>query len=488
MKGFTITISIFLFMPLQSFSSLIVQEYVPRSPIIIEGNDDFTHENGVIAGNGTKENPYIIEGWEINASGEWHGIVIKNTTAYVIIRNCYIHNAGCAILIKNASNIIIQNLITEFNNFGISIIISKNVYAGKCYTESIYLGTDENCSIENCHITHSAKIIESVKINIINNFIRDGLLIKGYNKKHFFHNILNNTASNGSILYYVNQSNVVIKEDAAQVFLIGCKNFEITMNSSNTMIAVEMAYSSNISILNSSFYGKMSWASIFGINSSSISIINSKFEDNGCSIFFHATSDFKIINSYFYGYESGLVAELSKNGAVRNCTFENGEFGMEFYLCRNIDIKHCNIHDNECGGVLAQGIIGLSIHGCNVYNNGDDCGGGIGISQGIFIRINRNNIFNNSYYGIYADFAIVNALYNYYGSFFGPSRNRTHPLRGDIVYGFASFIATFPWKIFPVLTKNFISATYYNHGMRKGRKFEELPLHLGTMQQERNML
>jgi len=33
----------------------------------------------------------------------------------------------------------------------------------------------------------------------------------------------------------------------------------------------------------------------------------------------------------------------------------------------------------------------------------------------------------------------------------------THPLRGDIVYGFASIIITFPWKVFPVLTKNFIS-------------------------------
>lgn len=441
-------------MPFQSFSLLSFKEdnYMPHPPIIIEGNDDFTLENGVVAGNGTKENPYIIEGWEINASGEWHGIIIKNTTAYAIIKECYIHNAGCAILIKNASNIVIQNLITEFNNFGISIIISKNVYVENCYTESIYLDTDENCSIKNCHITHSAKIIESARINIINNFIGKGLLIKGYKKKHFFHNILNNTASNGSILYYVNQSNVVIDKSIAQIFLIGCRDFEIrNVNFSNTMVAVEMVYSSNMSILNSSFHGKMSWAGIFSFNSSSISIINSKFKNNGCSIFFHATSNFEVKNSYFAFYESGLVIELSKNGIVRNCIFENGEFGMEFYLCRNIAIKHCNIHDNECVGAMAQGIIGFAIYKCNVYNNGDDCGGGIGISQGIFVRINYNNIFNNSYYGIYADFSIVNAMHNYYGSFLGPSRNRKHPLRGDIVYGFAAIIMTFPWKIFPVL-------------------------------------
>ena len=454
MKRIAIIISVLLLMPFQSFSlsSFKGDDYTPHPPILIEGNDEFTQENGVIAGNGTKESPYIIEGWEINASS-WHGIIIKNTTAYAVIKECYVHNAGCAILIKNASNIIIQNLITEFNNFGISIIISKNIYMGNCHTESIYLNTDENCSIENCHITHSAKIIESVKSNIINNFIGNGLLIKGYKKKHFFHNILNNTASNGSILYYVNKSNVKVKENASQIFIIGCKNFEISMNSSNVMVAVEMAYSSNISIINSGFYGKMAWASVFGVNSSSISILNSKFENNGCSIFFHAASNFEIKNSYFAFYESGLVAELSKNGIVRNCIFENGEFGLEFYLCRNIAIKHCNIHDNECVGAMAQGIIGFAVYKCNVYNNGDDCGGGIGVSQGIFVRINGNNIFNNSYYGIYADFSIVNAMHNYYGSFLGPSRNRTHHLRGDIVYGFASIIITFPWKVFPVLTK-----------------------------------
>ena len=442
-------------MSLQSFSLLSFKgnNYMPYHPIYINGNDDFTPENGVVGGNGTKENPYIIEGWEINASGEWHGITIKNTTAYAVIRKCYIHHAGCAILINNASNIIIQNLITEFNNFGISIIISKNIYVENCYTESIYLNTDENCSIENCHILHSIQIIESVKSNIINNFIGEGLLIKGLKQEYFFHNILNNTAINGSILYYVNKSNVKVKENASQIFIIGCKNFEISMNSSNVMVAVEMAYSSNISIINSGFYGKMAWASVFGINSSNIFISNSKFKNNGCSIFFHAISNFEIKNSYFAFYESGVVAELSKNGIVRDCTFENGEFGLEFYLCRNIAIKHCNIHDNECVGAMAQGIIGFTIYKCNVYNNGDDCGGGIGVSQGIFVRINSNNIFNNSYYGIYADFSIVNAMHNYYGSFFGPSRNRTHPLRGDIVYGFASIIITFPWKVFPVFTK-----------------------------------
>ncbi len=39
-----------------------------HSPIYIKGNDGFTMENGVISGNGTQENPYIIENLKIRAN------------------------------------------------------------------------------------------------------------------------------------------------------------------------------------------------------------------------------------------------------------------------------------------------------------------------------------------------------------------------------------------------------------------------------------
>ena len=42
--------------------------YLLHDPIYISGNDNFTTENGVTGGSGTKDDPYIIEGWEIDAS------------------------------------------------------------------------------------------------------------------------------------------------------------------------------------------------------------------------------------------------------------------------------------------------------------------------------------------------------------------------------------------------------------------------------------
>ena len=38
--------------------------YIIHPPIHIIGNDDFTQENGMVSGSGTKCDPYIIEGWD----------------------------------------------------------------------------------------------------------------------------------------------------------------------------------------------------------------------------------------------------------------------------------------------------------------------------------------------------------------------------------------------------------------------------------------
>ena len=50
-----------------------------HAPICIEGDEDFTSANGVTSGVGTAEDPYVIEGWIINAS-EGHGVRIQEFT------------------------------------------------------------------------------------------------------------------------------------------------------------------------------------------------------------------------------------------------------------------------------------------------------------------------------------------------------------------------------------------------------------------------
>ena len=88
-----------------------------HKPIYIVGDADFTEENGVIGGEGTKDDPYIIANWIIKANMTVTlddlpfntGIYIANTTKYFIIRNVTIYGGDFGIVLDNVSNFIIEN-------------------------------------------------------------------------------------------------------------------------------------------------------------------------------------------------------------------------------------------------------------------------------------------------------------------------------------------------------------------------------------------
>lgn len=102
--------------------------YISHKPIRIDGNDGFIAENGVVSGDGSKENPYIIEGWDIDAT-EQHGIQIIYTDAYFVIRNCCVHDG----FYGDVDGFVVLN-----DNFGICFYNVKN-------------GKIENCKIKNTH-------------------------------------------------------------------------------------------------------------------------------------------------------------------------------------------------------------------------------------------------------------------------------------------------------------------------------------------------
>jgi parallel beta-helix repeat protein len=66
-----------------------------HAPILIDGSGNFTASNGVTGGSGTPKDPYIIQGWSIDASTA-NGIEIRNIVSfsppYFVIRNVFIHS------------------------------------------------------------------------------------------------------------------------------------------------------------------------------------------------------------------------------------------------------------------------------------------------------------------------------------------------------------------------------------------------------------
>lgn len=112
--------------PFLNISIVLGAEHTQREPVIIAGNGDFTDANGVTSGSGTAGNPYILENWEISA-GNATGILIKNTDAHFVIRNCYIHDSDGGVSLENVRYGRIGDVDLVDNAWGLGIFASSEI-------------------------------------------------------------------------------------------------------------------------------------------------------------------------------------------------------------------------------------------------------------------------------------------------------------------------------------------------------------------------
>ena len=150
-----ISIALTALMLIASFSALIpiesspqedlphkarISAYTTHTAIFMSGNAGFLGPNastGISWGSGTASDPYIIQGWEINATGSYGGIHIMNSNVHFVIMNCLIYSADWdGIYLDHVSN---GDLIGND--------CSKNTYAGIFMFQSgSILIFDNNCS------------------------------------------------------------------------------------------------------------------------------------------------------------------------------------------------------------------------------------------------------------------------------------------------------------------------------------------------------
>jgi parallel beta-helix repeat protein len=130
-----------------------------REPIYIYGDRGFTRENGVVAGCGTQQNPYIIEAWRIVPKASAFGIYIDHTTCHFVIRNCMIEGAReAAIHFNSVSNGRIEGCQLLRNECGILLENSHyNALVGNLIAENrcgvrMQWACRENTVVENSFI------------------------------------------------------------------------------------------------------------------------------------------------------------------------------------------------------------------------------------------------------------------------------------------------------------------------------------------------
>ena len=159
---------------------------VTHDPVVIDGDDElteFARENRLL-GDGSADNPYVLESWLINANESKYCISISNTSKHIIISDCTFHNASAEWLNSIRSpyeplgypeNSYHVTSVTPYAVYdvpyaGIRLFSSSNIVIQNCEFERCYVAIQ----LENCHdITVDgvsikvASFVNSVGINII---------------------------------------------------------------------------------------------------------------------------------------------------------------------------------------------------------------------------------------------------------------------------------------------------------------------------------
>jgi len=297
--------------------------YTSHTPIYINGNSNFTAQNGVVGGNGTGDDPYIIEGWEIDARGGDYCIKIENTNVYFVIRNCYLHGATgnwpySGIFLKNVTNGRIENNTISGNREGIFLYLSSHniVVNNRCLNnndEGIYIRESKynvfwSNSMENCSV-----------------------YIRGYLEDFTTQDIPTNNTVNGRPVYYyrsVDMNNSTAPTDAGEIILGDVRSFIIeNLTFSNAGVCVEIGYS---------FY---------------ITIRNCTFRDSDLGVYIRYSDHNVVERNVFTNVSSGIILYGSSNNFVDSNTLADCTDGITVGYSSHYNILRNNTMNCNFSGI-----------------------------------------------------------------------------------------------------------------------------------------
>lgn len=188
----------------------ISRDHLPRNraPILIDADTDFDADHGVVSGSGIISDPYLIEGWEINASlncpvRSCTGITVRNVNASFVIRNVNIWGGldDSGILLSAVKNARLESVSVALAGDGISVTDSANV----TILASVIVGCGQGIHVAESHdvrvydgnVSHGSQGIvaeDSSRISLINSVLNgnnaNGLL---------FSNVTNSTVEGNTI-------------------------------------------------------------------------------------------------------------------------------------------------------------------------------------------------------------------------------------------------------------------------------------------------
>jgi parallel beta-helix repeat protein len=195
------------------------------SQVRIEADRDFDVGHGVVGGSGTVSNPYLIEGWQINASlacpeALCAGIIVQNVTASFVIKNVTVrgglHDTG--IWLSNVKNAWVESSSIVTGGDGIHIAASTNVtLSGNTVVKAdrgIFLTQSQDVLVYGNSISRGTQgivIEDSSRISLLGNILNsnnaNGLLFLHLTGGTIEGNMISKTAFRG--IAFFNSSDII---------------------------------------------------------------------------------------------------------------------------------------------------------------------------------------------------------------------------------------------------------------------------------------
>jgi parallel beta-helix repeat protein len=345
--------------------SVTVMPRTPHGPIFIENDDNFNISNGVVAGTGTENSPYIIENWAISAATT-DGIHIKNTRAHFIVRNCLVENGMggyfVAIWLNNVVNGRIEKNVLDNSLYGVYLVdlFENNIVTNNTSSnnyDGIYLALTSNTTVTN---------------NICSNNTNGIALYPASTNNTLENNqFLNNLR--GIYLRYSSNNNSIVKNTSSNntygIDLSGSDNTTLDNNTcSNNLHGIYLEDSTAVKMRSNTLSNNQY---NFGVTGATIAqfvhdIDQSNLVDGKPIRYLVDNEDLVIAPPSQVGYlalvncdniqvdnlvllknEQGILLVSTTNSRVENCVIENDNYGIYLTQSDNNSIYHNNLLNNE---------------------------------------------------------------------------------------------------------------------------------------------
>ncbi|MEM3445238.1 MAG: NosD domain-containing protein [Thermoplasmata archaeon] len=429
---------------------------IPHIPIHINGDADFSAQaaNEGWSGDGTAENPYLIEGYEIDGGGGYFCIWIENTTVHFQIKNCYLWNATdyisshypSGILLTNVTNAkIIGNMINSTDEIamvnGISLFncnhieISSNTISNHS-TAGVFITFSSDVVIENNYLESLlsygvfCEASDNITVNLNKfRFCGDGdvwlqnttkstisrnkmehcydtsIHMENANENYISSNLISNS-SFGLYIFYSNlnkvEGNVVYDCTAGIVVKNSSENEVVGNNVSNSIqMSIYLIYSGKIYVGGNTLT-QNGWDGITVKGSTDCILAHNNISKNlELGICVTESNGLNISSNNISGNGAGgILLYFSEDIHLfgNNISMHPNAYGLCISLSQSNEVMESNFTGNRIGIFIScsdENLISRNNISDNLY--------GISILSSNFNMLTLNFVGNNTYYGVSVD-------------------------------------------------------------------------------------